>query len=79
MATAFVLISVASGQEDDVHNELEAIGEICDMCSLFGPYDLIAKIEAKARDGLRDIVLNQIRAISGVTDTKTLIVAKLEE
>ena len=62
-----------------MHNELKAMSEICDMCSLFGPYDLIAKIEAEDRDGLRDIVLNQIRAIPGVTDTKTLIVAKLEE
>jgi DNA-binding Lrp family transcriptional regulator len=79
MATAFVLISVASGREEHVHNELKAIGEICDMCSLFGSYDLIAKIEAEDREGLRDIVLTQIRAIPGVTETKTLIVAKLEE
>jgi len=79
MATAFVLISVASGQEDYVHDKLKAIGEICDMCSLFGPYDFIAKIDAEDREDLRDIVLTQIRVIPGVTETKTLIVAKLEE
>ena len=39
---------------------------------MFGEYDLIAKIEGDSFEKLGDIVLNEIRSIRGVIDTKTL-------
>jgi len=39
---------------------------------LFGEYDLIAKIKADDFEKLGKIVVDQIRSIEGVIDTKTL-------
>ncbi|MBN2600112.1 MAG: Lrp/AsnC ligand binding domain-containing protein, partial [Candidatus Thermoplasmatota archaeon] len=45
---------------------------IIELHPLFGEYDLIAKIEADDFESLGDIVVNKIRSIEGVIDTKTL-------
>jgi len=45
--------------------------EIQELYPLFGDYDLIAKIQASDYEGLSDIVVNKIRALKGVTETKT--------
>lgn len=72
MAIGFVLISTAPGKEHEVYDELRKIKEIIELHPLFGEYDLIAKIEAKDFNELGKIVVEQIRNISGVIDTKTL-------
>ncbi|MGC8564984.1 MAG: Lrp/AsnC ligand binding domain-containing protein [Thermoplasmata archaeon] len=72
MAIGFVLISTAPGKEHDVYDELRKIKEIIELHPLFGEYDLIAKIEAKDFNELGKIVVDQIRNIPGVIDTKTL-------
>ncbi|MGC8496751.1 MAG: Lrp/AsnC ligand binding domain-containing protein [Thermoplasmata archaeon] len=72
MAVGFVLISTAPGKEHDVYNALKNIKEIVELHPLFGEYDLIAKIDAKDFNELGKIVVDQIRNITGVIDTKTL-------
>lgn len=72
MPVGFVLISTAPAKEHQVYNELSKIKEIVELHPLFGEYDLIAKIEAKDLDELGKIVVEKIRAIEGVADTKTL-------
>ncbi|MDP8011276.1 MAG: Lrp/AsnC ligand binding domain-containing protein [Thermoplasmata archaeon] len=72
MAIGFVLISTAPGKEHEVYDELRKIKEIIELHPLFGEYDLIAKIEAKDFNELGKIVVDQIRNIPGVIDTKTL-------
>jgi hypothetical protein len=39
---------------------------------LFGEYDLLAKIEGDDFENLGVIVVNKIRSIEGILDTKTL-------
>ncbi len=46
--------------------------EIIELHPLFGEYDLMAKIEAKNLEELTQIILNKIRKVEGVADTKTL-------
>lgn len=72
MPIGFVLISTAPAKEHEVYEELSKIEEIKELHPLFGEYDLIAKIEAKDLDELGKIVVEKIRAIDGVADTKTL-------
>ncbi len=72
MPIGFVLISTAPAKEHKVYNELIKIKEIVELHPLFGEYDLIAKIEATDLDELGRIVVEKIRAIDGVVDTKTL-------
>jgi DNA-binding Lrp family transcriptional regulator len=72
MAVGFVLINVAPAQEHEVYNKLSKIPQIVELHPLFGEYDLIAKIEANDFEELGTIIVNKIRTIVGVLDTKTL-------
>ena len=72
MAISFILISIAPAKEHDVYNKLSKALEIIELHPLFGEYDLIGKIEAENFENIEDIVLNKIRTIDGVIDTKTL-------
>ena len=72
MAISFILINAAPAKEHDVYNKLSKVPEIIELHPLFGEYDLIAKIQAENFENIEDIVLNKIRTIDGVIDTKTL-------
>ncbi|MCD6481537.1 MAG: Lrp/AsnC ligand binding domain-containing protein [Thermoplasmata archaeon] len=72
MPVGFVLISTAPAKEHQVYNELLKIKEIVELHPLFGEYDLIAKVDAKDLEDLGKIVVEKIRSIDGVADTKTL-------
>lgn len=72
MAVGFELIHVIPGHECEVYNKLDKVPQIIELHPLFGEYDLIAKIEADDFESLGDIVVNKIRTIEGVIDTKTL-------
>jgi DNA-binding Lrp family transcriptional regulator len=71
-AIGFVLINVAPAHEYNVHDKLAKVPEIVELHSLFGEYDLIAKIEAKNFEHLGHIIVTKIRSIEGVIDTRTL-------
>jgi DNA-binding Lrp family transcriptional regulator len=72
MPIGFVLISTAPAKEHQVYNELLKIKEIVELHPLFGEYDLIAKVDAKDLEELGKIVVEEVRSIDGVADTKTL-------
>jgi DNA-binding Lrp family transcriptional regulator len=72
MSIGFVLINTAPAHEHEVYNKLRKVQKIVELHPLFGEYDLIAKIESDDFEGLGDIVLNTIRSVKGVIDTKTL-------
>ena len=77
MAIGFVLINAAPAREHDVYNKLSKVPEIIELHPLFGEYDLIAKIEADDFEDL-GVVVNKIRSIDGVIDTKTLTGTKFK-
>ncbi len=77
MAIGFILISAAPAHEHEVFDRLSNIPEIVELHALFGEYDIIAKIEAEDFEKLGNIVVNKIRVIEGVIDTKTLTGTKL--
>ena len=72
MAIGFVLINVTPAQEHDVYNRLSKIPQVVELHALFGEYDLIVKIHANDFEELGTIIVNKIRSITGVLDTKTL-------
>ena len=76
MTIGFVLINVSPGKEKEIFNIMTKWNEIRDLAPLFGDYDIIAKIETIDYESLSDIVLHKIRSIDGITDTKTLPMAK---
>jgi len=72
MVIGYVLISTAPTKEHDVYDALLDVNEIVELHPLFGEYDLIAKIEVKDYDSLGTIVIDRIRSIPGIVDSKTL-------
>jgi DNA-binding Lrp family transcriptional regulator len=72
MAIGFVLISTAPSKEHDVFNALKKLDAIIEVHPLFGEYDLIAKLEAEDFNKLGELVVDKIRTIPGVINTKTL-------
>ena len=72
MTIGFILIKSAPALEHDVYNKLSKVSEILELQPLFGEYDLISKIEVENFEKLGEVVINNIRSVTGVIDTKTL-------
>ncbi|TET73254.1 Lrp/AsnC family transcriptional regulator [Candidatus Bathyarchaeota archaeon] len=74
MATAFVLINVEIGSEDEVLRGLKPISEVKEAHLVYGVYDIIARIETETMQELKDAVSWKIRRVDKVRSTLTMIV-----
>ncbi len=70
-------MSTVPGKEHEVYNKISKIKYVVEIHPLFGEYDLIVKIDAEDFTELGKIVIDQIRTIEGVIDTKTLTATKM--
>ena len=77
MAIGFVLITTEPGQEKLVRGRLEEIELVTAGWMLFGEYDLIARVQAEDEYDLTRCIVEEIRPMDGIVDTKTLIGAEL--
>ena len=77
MATGFVLITTEPGKRTRCKSTVDEIKEVTSRWMLFGEYDLIAKVESDEEYTLTRVIVEEIRPISGITDTKTLLGAEL--
>ncbi|MEM2098406.1 MAG: Lrp/AsnC ligand binding domain-containing protein [Candidatus Bathyarchaeia archaeon] len=74
MPRAFVMINVESGAEDEVLKAMKKVEGVEEAYFSYGVYDLIAKIKADNMEQLKELVTRQIRNISKVRSTLTLII-----
>ena len=74
MPSAFVLINVESGSEDEVLNDLKTVEGVEESYFSYGVYDVITKVKADSMDKLKEMVTRQIRTLSKVRSTLTLII-----
>ena len=77
MAIGFVLITTLPGQEKVVREALESINYVTSGWMLFGEYDLIARVQADDEYDLTRCIVEDIRPMQGIVETKTLIGAEL--
>ncbi|MAI40577.1 MAG: AsnC family transcriptional regulator [Euryarchaeota archaeon] len=77
MAIGFVLITTKPGFESKVRKSLDDIKFVTDRWMLFGEYDLIARVQADDEFDLTRCIVEEIRILEGIDDTKTLIGAEL--
>ena len=77
MAIGFVLITTEPGQEKLVRGRHEEIELVTAGWMLFGEYDLIARVQADDEYDLTRCIVEEIRPMEGIVDTKTLIGAEL--
>ena len=77
MSAGYVLVNVEPGSESEVHKIALTLDCVTDANMLFGDYDLIVKIEADSMGEIARYVVESIRAIPGVANTKTLACAEM--
>jgi DNA-binding Lrp family transcriptional regulator len=76
MPIAFVLINSEIGEDLKVLEELTTISHVSESHLVYGIYDVIAKVEAKTMDQLKEVITSKIRSIDQVRTTLTMIVMK---
>jgi len=78
MVTAFILVKVGTGEQlnfaKSAKEEISKIEGVVKVYGVFGRYDLLAQVEASSLEELSRIIMDKIRAISGVLSTESLIV-----
>jgi DNA-binding Lrp family transcriptional regulator len=68
---AYILIQVEVGKSSDVAHEVSGLRGILSAESVTGPYDVIAKADARDLDQLGKLVVASIQGVDGVTRTLT--------
>jgi DNA-binding Lrp family transcriptional regulator len=77
MLNAYILIQTEVGKAAQVSKEVAAVKGVTEADGVTGPYDVIARAEAKNMDEMGKVVATQIQAISGITRTLTCPVIHL--
>ena len=77
MSVGYVLVDVEPGTEHSVLEAASALSFVSDSQILFGEHDLILKIDAETIGEIARMVVESIRSIEGVTNTKTLACAEI--
>lgn len=73
---AYVLINVVPGLTSQVITQLSEINEIKTIDACWGKPDIVALAEGTDQESLTKLVLTQIHAIEGVSQTDTHLVYK---
>lgn len=77
MSTGYVLVDVEPGNEYSVYEQASKLPFISDAQILFGDHDMILRVEAESMGEIAKMVVDSIRSIDGVKNTKTLACAEL--
>ncbi len=74
LATAYLLLIVEIGTEEEVMRSLRSIGEVKEARIVYGVYDVIVRVEAVNMEELKNLVSWRIRRLDRVRSTMTMIV-----
>ena len=72
MAVGYVLVNIKPGMEIEAYNQIKSMKNVDDITILFGDYDLIIKLVADDLASIAKTVVETIRPVQGVLNTKTL-------
>jgi DNA-binding Lrp family transcriptional regulator len=77
MVAAYVLIQTEVGEAGQVARAIAEIKGVQRVEPVAGPYDVIARAEARGMNDLGKLVVSRIQAVNGVTRTLTCAVTHL--
>lgn len=77
MAVGFVLITTSPGREIEVREEVSKFETVVGQWIVFGMHDLFVKIEADDEVELTRCIIQDIRNVPGISETRTLIGAEI--
>ena len=73
--TTCVMINCESGSEGRIIDEIREIHGVKECVRTTGPHDILAIIESRTVESLKEIIENKIRKIPNVHATTTLVIA----
>ena len=73
MYKTFILINCELSKESKVLEQLRKVENVVDTQETFGVYDIVARIDSDSESQLANIISDQIRKISNINSTLTLI------
>jgi DNA-binding Lrp family transcriptional regulator len=73
LTKAFILLTVKPGSEEKVVRTLRKMPSIKAVYKVYGPYDIIAEVEAKDVSDLKEVVEEKIRKIPESRSTLTIV------
>ena len=76
MALAFVLVNTEIGSESKVVKSLRKIEAVKEAFTVYGVYDIVAKVESETMENLKEIIKHKVRKQGKVHSTLTLIVVE---
>ncbi len=77
MAVGFVLITTEPGKEVSVREKVAEIDCVKGIWVVFGNFDCFVKVEADDEADLTEAIVQGIRSVPGIIDTRTLIGAEI--
>ncbi len=77
MAVGFVLITTEPGEEVRVREQVAGIDCVKGIWVVFGNFDCFVKVEADDESKLTEAIVQGIRSVPGIVDTRTLIGAEI--
>ncbi len=77
MIAAYILIQTEAGKAATVAAALRGLPGVSQTASLAGPYDVIARAQARDIDELAKLVALRVQALDGVTRTMSCPVVHL--
>ncbi len=73
MQTAYILLTIEPGHEEETLAELKQITNVKEAYRVYGVYDIVVRVEAEDHEKLR-MMISKIRHIQRIRSTTTLIV-----
>ena len=74
MASAYLLLNVETGAEEEVMNSLRDLQEVKEARMVYGVYDLVLRVEAETMEELKNVVSWTVRRLDRVRSTMTMII-----
>lgn len=76
MIYAYILAKLETGSESKVLNLIKSMKEMKKASLTYGIYDLCIEGQFKTMEDLDNFLINQLRKITGIKDTVTLIASR---
>jgi DNA-binding Lrp family transcriptional regulator len=73
---AYIMMNIRSGSEDEVCEKLLDYDEIEEVSTIYGEFDVIAKVKAKDMNGLDNLIVRRLRSIPDIILTATMLIAR---
>jgi DNA-binding Lrp family transcriptional regulator len=74
LVTGFVLINTELGAEIEVLKDLKEIPAVKETYSVYGVYDIVARIEAESMKEIKEVISMKVRQLNKISSTLTMIV-----